>query len=584
MEYITRFFHNHSTLIGVVLLCVVGVGIYANSFSNQMFWDDNDGIINNVYVKNFEVKKFFTENLIAGAGFQSNYWRPMLLITYASEWKLWGDWTPGYHVTNTLIHILNAIILFFILAYISKDFFFRFFPSLIFLIHPLQTEAITYVSGRGDPLSFLFILLGLLFYIKTFHHKAKEGRCTSKPWTYNVQILFYFLSLLMFIFALLTKERAVIFPAYLILIELWYWYKDEASTNFIGRNPPKPPHSPSELKNIHNLDSSTIPKILPSARAGKINFKKFFKKLIVSLLPFILIACIYLLLRGTALNFQNTFNIYNTETPYTASIVTRTVTFLKILPSYVELYFFPKTLFMERSETVSYAETFFDPLVLIGICITLILIFLSIFKLKENPKYAFGTLFLFTTFFPASGIFIPVAGIMYEHYMYAPIIGLSLVLALLISDLLHPHITSCLRSRPQCNVWNFKNFHCFFSIIVMVVIIVWVLFLSGRTMLRNTEWKDPITFYEQTISYAPTSVRVWNNLGMAYADKHMNEKAIGAYSRAIALDPQNPIPYHNLGNIYEDEKNIEMAKQYWQTAISLNPQFIQPQLKLEKYK
>ena len=584
MEYITRFFHNHSTLIGVVLLCVVGVGIYANSFSNQMFWDDNDGIINNVYVKNFEVKKFFTENLIAGAGFQSNYWRPMLLITYASEWKLWGDWTPGYHVTNTLIHILNAIILFFILAYISKDFFFRFFPSLIFLIHPLQTEAITYVSGRGDPLSFLFILLGLLFYIKTFHHKAKEGRCTSKPWTYNVQILFYFLSLLMFIFALLTKERAVIFPAYLILIELWYWYKDEASTNFIGRNPPKPPHSPSELKNIHNLDSSTIPKILPSARAGKINFKKFFKKLIVSLLPFILIACIYLLLRGTALNFQNTFNIYNTETPYTASIVTRTVTFLKILPSYVELYFFPKTLFMERSETVSYAETFFDPLVLIGICITLILIFLSIFKLKENPKYAFGTLFLFTTFFPASGIFIPVAGIMYEHYMYAPIIGLSLVLALLISDLLHPHITSCLRSRPQCNVWNFKNFHCFFSIIVMVVIIVWVLFLSGRTMLRNTEWKDPITFYEQTISYAPTSVRVWNNLGMAYADKHMNEKAIGAYSRAIALDPQNPIPYHNLGNIYEDEKNIEMAKKYWHTAVSLNPQFIQPQLKLEKYK
>lgn len=118
----------------------------------------------------------------------------------------------------------------------------------------------------------------------------------------------------------------------------------------------------------------------------------------------------------------------------------------------------------------------------------------------------------------------------------------------------------------------------------MVVITVWVIFLSGRAILRNTEWKDPITFYEQTIRYAPTSLRVWNNLGMAYADKKMNEKAVGAYSKAIVLDPQNPIPYHNLGNIYEDEKNIEMAKKYWQTAVSLNPQFIQPQLKLQAYK
>ncbi|MEW6617591.1 MAG: tetratricopeptide repeat protein [Patescibacteria group bacterium] len=513
MEKITQFFRRHVILIGVIFLCLMGIGIYANSFSNQMFWDDNDGIINNVYVKNFEIKKFFTENLIAGAGFQSNYWRPILLITYASEWKLWGDWTPGYHITNTLIHILNAILLFFLLAYISKDFFFRVFPSLIFLIHPLQTEAITYVSGRGDPLSFFFILLGILFYTK-YRNKTEEKKSAY----------FYLGALFVFILALFTKERAVIFPAYLILFELWYWYKE------------------------------------------KINFKKFIKKLVVSLLPFILIACIYLLLRGTALNFQNTFNIYNIETQYTTSIFTRTITFLKTIPSYIELYVFPKTLFMERSETVSYAETFFDPLVLIGICITLILIFLSLFKLKENPKYAFGTLFLFIAFFPASGIFIPVAGIIYEHYMYAPIIGISIILGLLIADFVKKY--------GEKTIYTLG----------IIIFIAWITFLSGRTIMRNAEWRDPITFYEQTTNHVSTSLRVWNNLGMAYADKKMNEKAIVAYSKAIALDPRNPIPYHNLGNIYENEKNIEMAKKYWQTATSLNPQFIQPQLKLQTYR
>lgn len=165
--------------------------------------------------------------------------------------------------------------MFFILAYISKDFFFRFFPSLIFLIHPLQTEVITYISGRGDPLSFFFILLGILFYLKysLSHHTPNVG-------TYNVPTLkpmyFYFLSILMFILALLTKERAVIFPAYLILIELWYWYKDRASISFTERNPPKHHNSLSRFQNVHNSHSSVILEVPSSARAGKINFKKFF--------------------------------------------------------------------------------------------------------------------------------------------------------------------------------------------------------------------------------------------------------------------------------------------------------------------
>jgi tetratricopeptide (TPR) repeat protein len=251
---------------------------------------------------------------------------------------------------------------------------------------------------------------------------------------------------------------------------------------------------------------------------------------------------------------------------------------------------------MERSEKISYAETIFDPHVLIGICITLILIFLSLFKLKEKPEYAFGTLFLFIAFFPASGIIIPVAGIMYEHYMYAPIIGLSFTLSIFVNDIFQkythtqPHsffsplshpITKPARSSLLC----YNRFLLTLCVYILALaLIVWVVALGIRTIARNTEWKDPITFYEQTLAHAPTSLHVWNNLGMAYADEKMNEKAIGAYSKAITLDPRNPIPYHNLGNIYEDEKNIEMAKKYWQTAISLNPQFIQPRLKLERYK
>ena len=119
----------------------VGLSLYANSFSNQMFWDDDDGILNNAFVKDWSYfPQYFSENLIAGASLVSNYWRPMLLAVYSFEWHLWGDSPIGYHLVNTLAHIASAILLFFLLFKLFRRRWLAFLTSLIFLVHPLQTE------------------------------------------------------------------------------------------------------------------------------------------------------------------------------------------------------------------------------------------------------------------------------------------------------------------------------------------------------------------------------------------------------------------------------------------------------------
>ncbi|MFH1162283.1 MAG: tetratricopeptide repeat protein [Candidatus Jorgensenbacteria bacterium] len=506
MHALRQFVVTRTTTAAVAVLFIAGIAVYANTLNNKMFWDDNDVILNNAYVHNFEIGKFFSGNMIEGAGFMSDYWRPVLLTVYSIEWKLWGASAPGYHAVNFLVHFANAVLVFLLLSKLLARRAVPFFTALIFLIHPLQTEAVTYVTGLGDPLSLLFTLLGIAAYMRFRAKYQNRGAMLS-----------YGVAALCFILALLSKERAVVFPALLVLLELW----------------------------------------LRLVRPHVERFRDWCKNAALALLPFVLIAALYLALRGTVLNFQNTFNIYHAENVYTTSMMVRTSTFFSILPQYISLFFSPITLFMERTENILVVTSLFNPYALAGVIIALIMLLFSIARFKERKGYLFGTLFFAAAILPASGILAPVAGIMFEHYLYAPIVGLSIFAGTGIAEIMGAAWTK------DWMRWTAGG-----------LLAIWFISLGVRTVLRNADWRDPIGFYEQTLKYAPTSLRVWNNLGMAYEDKGDIPKAHDAYEHAIALNPQNPIPVYNLGNNYENAGDMQSARKYWEAAKQLDPKFL----------
>jgi predicted membrane-bound mannosyltransferase len=92
---------------------------------------------------------------------------------------------------------LNGILLFLIFYFITTKLSYSFFIALFFSIHPSHVEAVSWVSGRTDLLASLFIFSAMLFFI-LFIKKER--------------IIFYFISTLCFIAALLSKENAVLFP------------------------------------------------------------------------------------------------------------------------------------------------------------------------------------------------------------------------------------------------------------------------------------------------------------------------------------------------------------------------------------
>jgi tetratricopeptide (TPR) repeat protein len=500
----TEFWNFFSKKKIYLLLFFVGIVIYGNALGNQLFWDDHDGIVNNTYIKDWQyLPNYFSENLIAGAGLSSNYWRPTLLIVYAIEWQTWGLWSPGFHLVSILTHIFASFLIFKFFQLLTEKKWLAFFSALLFLVHPLQTEAVTYVSGLADPLSTVFILFGLIYYLK----RGQE----------NILWPVWFF----FILALMTKEKAlIVFPTLLALLELTLFLQSKDS---------------------------------------KVNFRAVRIWLLAKaklLWPLFFIGIFYTLLRATSLNFQNTFNLYDEPNAYADSILVRTWTFLGIFPAYLGLIFGPFNLHMER--LVQIESTFFSPPVVFGLLLLALLFFRALSQIKKNPLSFFSLSWFLLCLLASSGIPAVSSGIMYEHYLYLPLAGFFLWLGLELESL-----TKYLK-KPTL----LKNLSIIFTLI-------FVFFLSVLTIRRNRVWKTPITLYENILRYNQTSLRVWNNLGMAYADTNQMEKAVWAYQKAIELDPEkiSAPPYHNLANALSAlGKNTEAITNY-QEALRVNPNF-----------
>src|SRR5882672_3344171 len=103
----------------IILVLIVAFGLiaYHNCLHNAMFWDDDDFILKNRYIKDWHYfPQFFSENLVAGGYLVSNYWRPMLLTVFATAWHIWQTWEPGWHSLNIIFHTLDGILLYFLFS------------------------------------------------------------------------------------------------------------------------------------------------------------------------------------------------------------------------------------------------------------------------------------------------------------------------------------------------------------------------------------------------------------------------------------------------------------------------------------
>jgi hypothetical protein len=124
--------------------------VYANTLSNDFVWDDRLTVASDPR----PLGEILTEP--TGA-----YYRPLVMASFALERRLWGSSPLGFHATNLLCHAGVAWLVGTLALELGFDARLALLSAALFALHPVQTEAVAYISGRTDLLCALFLLLAV---------------------------------------------------------------------------------------------------------------------------------------------------------------------------------------------------------------------------------------------------------------------------------------------------------------------------------------------------------------------------------------------------------------------------------------
>src|SRR2546425_2967135 len=191
------FLSADTQLIAVVSLVVIVFLCYANSLGNEFVFDDYLLVLGNERIRSLN------------SGLLLNSYRPIRDISYAIDFALWGERAFGFHLTNIVIHAANVLLVFALIRRFTESLLTATLAALIFAVHPIQTDAVTYISGRRD-------LLFTFFYLLAFHSYLTYYR---KRWSLEA-VVYFVLFFLLWALSLLSKEMAASLP---ILIFIWHY-------------------------------------------------------------------------------------------------------------------------------------------------------------------------------------------------------------------------------------------------------------------------------------------------------------------------------------------------------------------------
>lgn len=195
-------------LLYLTLIAAIGLAIYANSLQGKFIWDDNYLIRDNVYIKDWSnTTKIFRGDVGTGVGKKFSFYRPFQMFTYMLDYSIWELNVFGYHLTNVILHVLAALLLYWFINVLYNNNLLAFLTSILFIVHPIHTEAVSYISGRADLLALVFMLLCFILYARKRLH---------------------IIMLLSYALALFSKENSLILPALIVLYHYVFKKKIEA--------------------------------------------------------------------------------------------------------------------------------------------------------------------------------------------------------------------------------------------------------------------------------------------------------------------------------------------------------------------
>lgn len=423
-------------LVGVVFLC------FANAMGNEFVFDDIYLITVNKQIQSINLPLLLSS------------YRPIRDISYAIDFALWGQHPFGFHLSNTIIHAANVLLVFSLAFRLTKDLISATITALIFAVHPIQTDSVAYISGRRDELFTTFYILAFHSYLTYY----------SNRWSTKAVVCF-FLFLLLWLLSLLSKEMAVTLP---ILIFVWHFC--DSWDQGTGSPPSAPRRAWQALKHAFNRE------------------KWFWLVLSLAGIAF---TFYWVVVKGASRRIGvGRFEYWG------GSFYLTMLTVVRIHAWYLKQLVLP-TPIAQYLGAFEISESLFDWrffLSLVVVCGVLVYGFL---QLNRDKLMAFAIFSYFVFLLPVSH-FIPHHELLADHYLYLPMMSFGLFVSLLVKKVGDSGFIS----------------HKALYVIAGVVIII----LAVMTIRTNRTWQDERTLWASNYKAVPNSPRAALNLGNTYQD------------------------------------------------------------------
>ena len=192
-------------LFAILILTVI---IYRPVFFNSFVWDDGPYVQNNLNVQSFNLKNILFN-------FEMGNYHPLTMLAFAAEHYFFGLNETGFHAVNLFLHLLNIVLVFYVVFLLIGNPAIAILVSLLFGIHPLHVESVAWISELKDLLYTFFFLGSYIFYIRYIQFSKNK---------------FYILSLILFLASTLSKAMAVCLPVVFFLTDYFKGRKINSKT------------------------------------------------------------------------------------------------------------------------------------------------------------------------------------------------------------------------------------------------------------------------------------------------------------------------------------------------------------------
>ena len=470
------------------------------------------------------------------SGYAAN-WHPLTWISHMIDVQLYGMDPGGHHLTSVWIHAASALLLFLTLKRMTRRLWPSAFVAALFALHPLHAESVSWIAERKDVLSGFFWILTMWCYAA---HAEKRSTGT------------YLALLLSFAVGLMAKQMLVTLPFVLLLLDYWPLNRLRLPGAPVG------PAKDSQAREGTGGGSS----------AGRV----IREKIPLIALTVISSVTIYLVQQGGGA--MSTRDLL----PLGARVSNAIVSYMV----YIEKTIWPSGLaifYPHPGSTLTLWTTGVSALIL------LVVTGFVLFKGRRYPYLPVGWFWYLGTLVPVIGLVQVGIQARADRYTYLPIIGLFIMVAWGLPDLLSgwrnrkellaggvlAALASCIYlTATQTAYWRDNS-----SVFGHAVEVVENNFLAhndlGSALEKKGEIDAAIAHYREAIRLKPDFVLAQSNLGAALGRQGKFDEAISHLQEAIRLKPDHAGAHNNLGIVYAIKGKDSDAAREFSEAVRIDP-------------